>query len=248
MTAYGDYPESDAPQHEIIRQTLEQGSWNGEVVNTTDHGDRIILNLRTSLVRDSDRTPLAMVGISTDITDRKNHQRQLEHIAHYDCLTNLPNRLLLADRMRQAMAQELRYHHQMAVVYIDIDGFKAVNDTHGHDMGDRLLQCLSERMKRALREGDTLARIGGDEFIAVLLDLTEEDACPMILERLLEQASHPITLDGHPLQVSASMGVTFFPQPGDIDADHLIRQADQAMYQAKQTGKNRYQIFDIENS
>ncbi len=181
-----------------------------------------------------------------DITEMKAHQTQLEHIAHFDALTGLPNRVLLADRLQQGMAQAQRRGTLLAVAYLDLDGFKAVNDRYGHQTGDQLLIALAARMGQTQRVGDTLARLGGDEFVAVLLDLESVDACLPMLSRLLEAAAKPVQLDGKTLQVSASLGVTFFPQSEAVDADQLLRQADQAMYQAKLAGKNRHHVFDTE--
>lgn len=186
----------------------------------------------------------AVFAVALDITERIRHQQQLEHIAHYDTLTGLPNRLMLADRLSQAMARAGRRSTLLAIVYLDLDGFKAVNDRYGHDMGDKLLAAIAQRMQHVLREGDTLARLGGDEFVAVLLDLDTRETSVAILDRLLAAASLPISVEDHELKVSASLGVTFFPQAGDVDADQLIRQADHAMYQAKEAGKNRYHLFD----
>ena len=185
-----------------------------------------------------------VANLASIAIERKEHQNQLEHIAHFDALTNLPNRALLADRLQQAMVQEQRRGQQLAVAYLDLDGFKAVNDRHGHNVGDQLLIELAKRMKDALREGDTLARIGGDEFVAVLVDLVEPAVSEPVLNRLLAAAALPVQVGDMALQVSASLGVTFFPQPHGIDADQLLRQADQAMYQAKVAGKNRYHVFD----
>ncbi len=189
--------------------------------------------------------PLSSVGTVQDITAQHEHEQQLQYIAHYDTLTGLPNRVLLADRLHQAMAQSARRQSNLAIAYIDLDGFKTVNDTHGHEVGDRLLCVVSERMRNTLRDGDSLARLGGDEFIAVLLDLPDAEGCVPTLNRLLDAASREVLDGGRALRVSASVGVTFYPQPGDIDADQLLRQADQAMYQAKLAGKNRYHFFDL---
>jgi diguanylate cyclase (GGDEF)-like protein len=180
----------------------------------------------------------------TDITEIREHQRQLEHLAHFDALTNLPNRLLLLDRLSQGLAQAERRGKTLAIVYLDLDGFKAVNDRHGHKAGDQLLIALSDRMKQALREGDTLGRLGGDEFVAVLGDLSDGNDSLHWLNRLLSSAALPVNIGDHTFQVSASIGVTFYPQLKPIDADQLLRQADQAMYQAKLAGKGRYHIFD----
>ncbi|WP_210542349.1 EAL domain-containing protein [Rhodoferax sp. PAMC 29310] len=179
-----------------------------------------------------------------DITEMKAHQKQLEHIAHFDALTGLPNRVLLADRLHQGMVQAQRRGTLLAVAYLDLDGFKAINDRYGHQTGDQLLIALAARMGQTQREGDTLARLGGDEFVAVLLDLDNADACLPMLTRLLSAAAKPVQLNGQTLQVSASLGVTFFPQSEGVDADQLLRQADQAMYQAKLAGKNRHHVFD----
>jgi diguanylate cyclase (GGDEF)-like protein/PAS domain S-box-containing protein len=188
--------------------------------------------------------PREAVSLAIDITERKAHVNQLEHIAHFDALTNLPNRVLLADRLQQAMAQALRRGQQLAVVFLDLDGFKAINDHHGHEAGDQVLITLAKRMKEALREGDTLARLGGDEFVAVLSDLEKTSASLPLLNRLLSAAAQPVQVGTLSLQVSASLGITFYPQAHDIGADQLLRQADQAMYQAKLGGKNRYSLFD----
>lgn len=190
---------------------------------------------------------LCVLGWLYDITQTKEHEHQLEYIAHYDSLTNLPNRVLNSDRLQQAMAQSQRRHDYIAVLYLDLDGFKDVNDHYGHSVGDQLLVALSLRMKQALREGDTLSRLGGDEFVAILTDMNDTAIALPVIQRLLDAASYAIHLDDVIVQVSASIGVTFYPQLDDVEADQLIRQGDQAMYEAKQSGKNRYHIFDPEH-
>jgi len=142
------------------------------------------------------------------------------------------------------MAAARRHQQRLALVFIDLDGFKAVNDAHGHAMGDRLLIELGRRMKVALRESDTLGRLGGDEFVAVLGDLDAEAACLPVLERLRRVVASPVEVDGQRLEVSASLGVTFYPAGEELDADQLLRQADQAMYRAKRQGKNRFETFE----
>jgi diguanylate cyclase (GGDEF)-like protein len=200
--------------------------------------------LTISAVHDEKGRILRYVALFTDISALKEHEQQLERIAHYDALTGLPNRVLLGDRLHQAMVQAYRRGQQLAVAYIDLDGFKAVNDHHGHDAGDQLLMVLASRMKLSLREGDTLARLGGDEFVAVLLDLADVEASVPMLTRLLAATAAPVEVGDLTLRVSASVGVAFYPQADEMDADQLLRQADQAMYLAKLSGKNRYHIFD----
>jgi len=229
---------------DMWKALFEQGQWHGEVWNRRKNGEVYAQMLTISAVSDTYGNTQHYVSLFTDITTMKKHQQQLEHIAHYDALTNLPNRVLLADRLKQAMAQTLRQGKQLAVVYLDLDGFKVVNDTYGHNVGDELLIILAKHMGEALREGDTMARLGGDEFVAVLVDLDEHQDCKPVIERLLRATSSAVTVGDITLQVSASIGVTFYPQDG-MDADQLMRQADQAMYLAKQSGKNRYFLFDI---
>ena len=226
-------------------QALEEhGYWSGEVWNQRKNGEVFAEMLTISMVRDAKGAPQNFVALFTDITPMKEHQRQLEHIAHFDALTSLPNRVLLADRLQQALTQSQRRGQSVGVVYLDLDGFKAVNDMHGHGLGDELLVVLAQRMKGALRDGDTLARIGGDEFVAVLEDLENVHDAEPVLERLLHAAAAPVVLGEFSLQVSASIGVTIYPQDGS-EADLLLRHADQAMYVAKQAGKNRYHLFDV---
>ena len=170
-------------------------------------------------------------------------------LALHDSLTKLPNRSLLNELLEQTISQSLRRGQLVAVVFIDLDGFKIINDTYGHQAGDYVLIKLAERMKEALRDGDVLSRLGGDEFVAVLPDLVEIDASSPILNRLLRAVAEPVQYGQAALQLSASMGVTFYPpaqqnltQP--LKAHQLLRQADQALYRAKKEGKNRFHIFD----
>jgi len=226
---------------------IQNGYWYGEVWNRRKNGEVYAEMQTISTVWDRDGKAQHYVALFSDITVSKNHEKQLEQIAHYDALTGLPNRVLLADRMHQSMAQALRRDQPLAVAYLDLDGFKAINDGHGHDAGDQLLMVIANRMKLILREGDTLARLGGDEFVAVLFDLADLSTSVPILTRLLAAAAEPVIIHGTTLQVSASVGVTFYPQADVEDADQLLRQADQAMYQAKVAGKNRFHVFDTEH-
>jgi diguanylate cyclase (GGDEF)-like protein/PAS domain S-box-containing protein len=225
------------------RSLLEEGQWSGEIWNRTKGGDVYPEMLTISAVKDDRGQVLRYVALFSDITELKEKQRRLERIAHYDELTSLPNRVLLADRLRQAMAQARRHKKSLAVAYLDLDGFKEINDSHGHVVGDQVLSTLASRMRFALRESDTLARLGGDEFVALLVDLPESEDRLSVLTRLIETAAKPVRVGTHMLRVSASVGVVYYPDSDEVDADQLLRQADQAMYQAKLAGKNRYHIF-----
>lgn len=230
--------------HNMWCQLNDHGRWYGEIWNRRKNGEVYAEMLSINAVRNREGMVQHYVAMFSDITSIKEYQDQLEHIAHFDALTNLPNRVLLSDRLHQGMAQVTRSGKKLAVVFLDLDGFKSINDHYGHDSGDELLKVLSQRMKNCLRSMDTLARIGGDEFVAVLLDLPDIKASESTLTRLLSVASDPVFFGENTVQVSASIGVTFYPQDDNLDADQLQRQADQAMYQAKLAGKNRYHVFD----
>ncbi|MDY7117362.1 EAL domain-containing protein [Halomonas sp. SSL-5] len=230
----------------LDRRALAGESTTEEVVTRDAEGNRrVFLEIKTP-IRDGEEI-IGLLGISSDITLIKEHERQLEYLAHYDALTGLPNRVLLADRLGQAMAHEQRLDRSLAVIYLDLDGFKSINDRFGHAAGDHLLVTLAKRLREAVREGDTLSRLGGDEFVAVLIDLADIQLATPLLRRLLEAAAQPVWYEGQRLEVSASLGVTFYPQAESVEADQLLRQADQAMYQAKLAGKGRYHLFDPEH-
>jgi len=220
------------------------GHWSGEIWNRSKDGDIFAEALTINTIQDANGQPTQYVALFSDITEIKRHEQQLEHIAHYDPLTGLPNRVLLTNRLRQAMAQSLRNKQMLAVAYFDLDGFKAINDEHGHSVGDALLTAVAFRLRRVMREGDTLGRLGGDEFAAVLLDVSNAESVTPAVQRMLAAAAEEVQIGEVNLQVSACCGVTYYPQQEEVDADVLLRQAGQAMYQAKLAGKNRIQNFD----
>ncbi|MEY4753686.1 MAG: hypothetical protein RJA44_1361, partial [Pseudomonadota bacterium] len=221
------------------------GTWSGEVWGRRKDGRRFAALLNIAAVRMPGGEIQHYVALFSEITTLKEYQHQLELVAHYDALTRLPNRVLLAERLQHAIVRSRRNANLIALVYVDLDGFKAVNDRHGHAVGDELLMAVAQRFKEVLREGDTLARLGGDEFVIVLIDLLRPDDCRPILDRLLQVAAAPVELQDLTVQVSASLGVTLYPLDGS-DPDTLLRHADQAMYQAKRAGKNHYHLFDPE--
>jgi diguanylate cyclase (GGDEF)-like protein/PAS domain S-box-containing protein len=232
--------------YQAMWQSLaENDQWRGELWNRNKHGKVYAALTSISVVRDEHGDIHHYIGLSADITALKTHEHDLERIAHYDPLTGVPNRMLLADRMTQAIAQTNRTNNLMAICYVDLDGFKPVNDLYGHEIGDQLLIVISQRIRDCLRAGDTVARIGGDEFVLLLLDLHDFRECESILTRMLDKVAEPVQIDIHQVSVSASLGLTIYPN--DLaDADILMRHADQAMYVAKQSGKNRFHLFDQE--
>jgi diguanylate cyclase (GGDEF)-like protein/PAS domain S-box-containing protein len=184
-----------------------------------------------------------LYSIVHDVTARKRAEADLENIAYYDPLTGLPNRRLKTDRLRQAIAHSRRNGTSVGVCYLDLDGFKPINDRFGHDAGDRILIEVSRRLQEILREDDTVSRIGGDEFVLIINDLTSVQHCTQIIDRVLDEIAQPICIEDVDLEVKASVGLTLYPED-DADADILLRHADQAMYWAKEEGKNCYHLFD----
>jgi diguanylate cyclase (GGDEF)-like protein/PAS domain S-box-containing protein len=178
-----------------------------------------------------------------DISERKEHEVELNRIAHYDALTGIPNRVLLADRMKHAIAHTAREKNMLAVCYLDLDGFKPVNDELGHASGDEVLVEIAKRIGNTIRGGDTVARLGGDEFVVLLIGIDKGEECVATVERMLESISEPILVKGKSVSLSASIGVSIYPMDNE-DPDILLRHADHAMYVAKQNGKNRFHIYD----
>lgn len=208
-----------------------------------DGSSRWIRNIGRIVDRTPDGRPARVLGVTLDVTQQREHEMSLQRSAHYDMLTGLPNRELLADRLEQAMALSRRTGGLLAVAYLDLDGFKPINDRHGHAMGDRLLVELARRMRERSRSVDTAARVGGDEFVLLISNLESEEPGLATLDRVMEAIASPFVVDGLALQVTASIGVTFFPSDPS-DAITLLRHADQAMYRAKQSGRNQVRSFD----
>lgn len=231
--------------HTVIARAVQHGGrWRGELWNRTKSGHIFPASATVTTVNDPAGKPQYFVAMFFDISPMKEQQRRLEHVVHFDALTGLPNRTLLAERLRAAMQSSREQSKTVGVVYFDLDGFKAVNDVHGKEIADSLLVDISHRIKQVLGEGYTLGRMGGDEFVVLLPGLAcPGDASP-ILEKLLTAAAEPYSVEGLGLEVSATAGTTFYPQPEEVDADQLLRQADQAMYQAKLTCKGGFVTFD----
>ncbi|WP_458503410.1 putative bifunctional diguanylate cyclase/phosphodiesterase [Methylomagnum sp.] len=224
----------------------ERGHWRGEIWNRRKNGEIYAEWLQITAVYSPEGGVSHYVGIFSDITHIKEHQLQLERLAHYDALTQLPNRVLLADCLQLALMQADQSGKMLGVAYLDLDGFKPVNDSLGHKAGDLLLMEVALRLRNGIREDDTVARLGGDEFVILLSDLTSIDECRYNLESILSDLAAPYWLQGREVRISASIGVSLYPSdPGDPDA--LMRHADQAMYAAKQLGRNRYHLFDPEH-
>ncbi|MDC9728673.1 MAG: EAL domain-containing protein, partial [Methyloprofundus sp.] len=215
--------------------------WSGEVWNRKKSGELFISQLSiTAVVEDNQQY---YVGMLSDITENKEQQANLEMMAHYDVLTQLPNRALFADRFRLALAHSKRKQSILAVCFLDLDNFKPINDNYGHATGDQLLIEVSNRLKACVRDDDTVSRQGGDEFALLIGDIESKSECEEILARIHTSLYLPYLIDGQAHQVTASCGVTLFPND-NADIDTLVRHADQAMYQAKLAGKHQFQFFN----
>ncbi len=194
-------------------------------------------------LRDAGGKVYGAVGAFIDITTRRNMEEQIRRMAHFDSLTNLPNRILLMDRLEQALAISQRNHSKTSVIFMDLDHFKKINDNLGHHVGDMLLQQVAERIRNALREVDTVSRLGGDEFVMVLPELRHTEDATTIAEKLLHALDEDFFISGDKLRISPSLGISIFPDHA-TDASTLIRIADKAMYHAKQAGRNTYRFYD----
>jgi diguanylate cyclase (GGDEF)-like protein/PAS domain S-box-containing protein len=225
---------------------IDHGFWRGELWNRRKDGSFYVQQTSISAVKSQQGVTTHYIGMSSDISELKESQSMLEHMAYFDALTGLPNRRMLSDRLHQAIAIAQRNERLLAVCYLDLDGFKPVNDTWGHAAGDRLLVDVAHRLQQCVRGGDTVSRLGGDEFVVLLGNLSHLDECEAALERLRGELGRPYALPEGEAILSASIGVTLFPMDG-ADADTLIRHADQAMYSSKQAGRNRYTLFDAEH-
>ena len=228
------------------RSIKADGHWSGEVWNRRKDGEVYVEHLTITAVQDETGEVLHYVSLFSDISLQKKQEIRLQKLAHFDPLTGLPNRSLLHDRLQQAMHMTLRRERLIAVVFIDLDGFKKINDEFGHAAGDSLLCFLAEQMQQTLRDGDTLARIGGDEFVAVLTDLADIQACEIALSRLLKAAMLEHQYKTKHFHVSASAGATLYPQMDTVTPEQLLHQADQIMYEAKASGKNQFRIYDAD--
>lgn len=231
---------------ELWASITNEGYWTGEIWNRRKNNEIYAQLLTISAVKDAHGDVQNYIAIFSDISESKQQQYRLEQMAHYDVLTSLPNRSLLAERLDKALLDSQKDCKFVAVVLLDLDGFKEINDNFDHSIGDELLVTLSKRFKSTLRDTDTISRFGGDEFVAVLANLEQANDFMNIVRNMLKEASKPVIYQDHKLKVSASIGVTVYPTD-NTDADQLIRHADQAMYLAKQKGKNCFHLFDIES-
>ena len=230
---------------QLAKALLTEEHWSGIVSSRNKEGEVMLEWLSLSLVQNEEDKGSHYVAVFSEITHLADRLSDMEHLAYHDALTELPNRILLADRLELALANADRNKEWLAVCYLDLDGFKPVNDAFGHEAGDEVLKTIAQRLLKVLRTNDTVSRVGGDEFVLLLGDLKHADDYQELLARVLVEIEQPILLGSNEVSVTASIGVTIYPLDNSM-VDDLIQHADRAMYQAKQTGKSSYVLYPIE--
>ena len=223
-----------------------KGRWNGEIWNRRKDGDLYLERMTISMVRDVDGEPVRYVSVFSDITALWRKDEHIKHLAFHDALTDLPNRTLVTDRINQKLLHYNRDHCSLALMFLDLDGFKLVNDQFGHNVGDDLLKEVAKRLLVLVRKSDTVARVGGDEFMFIFDNPKGKDEIEYVANRIINSINEPIEILGEVLQVGASVGIAMFPVDGNTSSD-LIKNADTAMYVAKRSGKNNISFFSHKN-
>jgi len=233
-----DAPDAERMSTFILPAVHQRGRWRGEI--TGKRGDGAIFPQEISLTTIEGG---GVVIVVRDVTERTYAEEQIKHLAYHDALTGLPNRLLFKDRLTVALSHAQREHTRLAVLFLDLDRFKVINDSLGHNIGDQLLQAVAARVQACVRDSDTVARLGGDEFTIMIPGLVRsEDAAP-VAQKILEAVRYPLHLDGREFYITTSIGISLYPEDG-MDAETLIKNADTAMYQAKEQGRDNYQLFN----
>lgn len=232
--------------YEKLDETIKkEGSWRGEIWNRKKNGDRYAEFLRIAAVRNAKGEVENYIGIFSDITEHLKRQELLHHMANYDPLTNLPNRHLFMTLAEQILSFAKRKNSKAVISFLDLDGFKSVNDLYGHDVGDKVLLQVAHRLEKQMRQSDAIARIGGDEFVVVLSDIDKIEDVQPLFERILETIQKPIMIKDTQILIGASIGASFYPDHGE-DVEVLVRHADAAMYQSKANGRNQVTYFSVE--
>ena len=226
----------------LWQEVTSTGQWKGDLWNRRKNGEVYLQRMTITMIRDSLGNPIRYVSVFNDITDLWHKDEYLKHLAFHDALTDLPNRALLMERLDQQIAIAEREHCGMALLFLDLDRFKCVNDTFGHNVGDDLLKMVAQKLLAQVRQSDTVARLGGDEFVIQLRNRANEDEVKHIAERIICSINEPMELSGTQVQIGVSIGVAMFPQDSN-DSSALMKHADMAMYAAKDAGKNTIRFF-----
>ena len=231
-------------QH-IWEYVADHDHWEGEMFAARANGEVYPVRVALTAIRNADGAITSYMAILSDITGRKQVEEHTRHLAEHDFLTDLPNRVLFLDRLQQAIATARRQHTKAAVMFLDLDRFKQINDTHGHQTGDLVLKEVAGRLVRCVRGVDTVSRQGGDEFVVILADIRGAEQAAHVAGSVMHAVAQPMAVGGHEVTLSASIGISICPSDGD-DVDTLLKHADVAMYHAKQNGRNAFQFFSPE--
>ena len=227
---------------DLWRSLNESGQWKGEIWNKKKNGEIYpVWNVINAIKNETGKVVL-YAAVGRDLTERLAYEEKIRHQAYHDGLTGLPNRVFFYEHVRQVIEEAARYERRAAIIFLDLDGFKKVNDELGHDAGDKLLQEVARRIKSTVRASDVAARMGGDEFTLLLTEIESVAAAKKVAEKIREQINLPVSLQGKTAQVSSSIGISVYPDHGK-EADDLVKKADDAMYQAKAAGKNTYRLY-----
>jgi diguanylate cyclase (GGDEF)-like protein/PAS domain S-box-containing protein len=243
LEARSDSRGSQVAQRDVWQLSSEKGHWEGELAVARGGGQLAPVWMALTAIRDPAGAVTSYVAVLTDITERKAVEQRTRHQAEHDALTGLPNRVLFLDRLHQALAKVKRQHGRFALMFLDLDNFKAVNDTHGHHAGDAVLQQVGLRLTQCVRGVDTVSRLGGDEFVVLLADIGGADQAAHVAATIMRSLAQPMHASGQELRLSVSIGIAICPGDGD-DVDALLRHADAAMYHAKQNGRSAFQFFN----
>jgi len=233
----------DATFYDRMWQSLHlQGIWQGEIWNRRKTGEVYPEWLTINVIRDEDGVITQYAAVFSDISERKKTEERIKNLAYFDVLTGLPNRRLFTDRLQVAIAHAHRHGVQLAIMFLDLDLFKRINDSLGHGIGDQVLCEVAQRLERCVREGDTVARLGGDEFVILLPEIEHVEDAAKLADRVISYVKQPLKVDEHELYVTTSVGIAVYPEDGLTD-ETLIKNADTAMYRAKDLGRNSYQLY-----
>src|SRR5437763_13029542 len=222
----------------VVPHVQQRGRWRGEATGLRNDGSLFPQEISLTAIEGG-----GMVCVVRDITERTYAEEQIKHLAYHDALTGLPNRLLFKDRLTVALSHAQRDHTRLAVLFLDLDRFKVINDSLGHNIGDQLLQAVAARVQSCVRDSDTVARLGGDEFTLLLPALVKSEDAALDAQKILEAVRYPFHIEGREFYITTSIGISVFPEDGP-DAETLIKAADTAMYQAKEQGRDNYQLFN----
>ena len=242
LAAHRSGIEDEARYHQIWAEIAVAGHWQGELFALRKNGERYPAWLSLTAIRDRNDQVSHYMGILSDITDRKKSEEHTRHLAEHDFLTDLPNRVLLMDRLSLALTAARRNHSMLAILFLDLDRFKHINDTLGHHVGDLLLKEVAARLVKCVRGVDTVSRQGGDEFVIILADIGGPDQAAHVAGTVLQAITQVYVLEQHTFSVSTSIGISIYPNDG-ADIDTLMKNADLAMYHAKENGRNSFQFF-----